>query len=416
MPLDKIRRVAPIVVFVGLVVASLIYLTVVSGEGKGPLTASGTVEAVQVGVASEVSGRVLEVLVAEGEPVQAGDPVLRLDSRLLEAQRQRAVAAGEAAVAAAQLELISAQQALDALYENAPLAAAQAELALATARDALDDARRIKTYQQKGNRATQETLDGAEAALTLAEDALDRAQAAYNRTTSLPETDPTRAAARAALEAARRQRDNAESSLNWYRGEPSDIDQAILTAKVSLAQAQLADAERRFAELSAGPDPDLLSQAGARLTLARASLAAAQAQAKVDAETIDLQLDKLLVTAPLSGVVLARSIEPGEVLLAGAPALSIGQLDRLTVTVFLPEDRYGQVDLGDHVDLSVDAFPDRLFDAVVTRIADRAEFTPRNVQTQEGRRTTVFAIELTVADPDGLLKPGMPADVTFGAG
>ena len=416
MPLDKIRRVAPIVVFVGLVVAGLIYLTVVSGEGRGPLTASGTVEAVQVGVASEVSGRVLEVLVAEGERVQAGDPVLRLDSRLLEAQRERAVAAGEAAVAAAQLELITAQQALDSLYEDAPLAAAQAELALANARDALDDAQRIKTYQQKGNRATQETLDGAEAGLTLAEDALDRAQAAYDRTVSLPENHPTRAAARAALEAARRQRDNAESTLNWYKGEPSDIDQAILSAKVSLAQAQLGDAQLRFEELSAGPDPDLLSQAGARLTLAKASLAAARAQAQVDAETIDLQLDKLLVTAPLGGVVLARSIEPGEVLLAGAQALSIGQLDQLTVTVFLPEDRYGQVDLGDHVQLAVDAFPDQAFDAVVTRIADRAEFTPRNVQTQEGRRTTVFAIELTVSDPGGLLKPGMPADVTFGAG
>jgi multidrug efflux pump subunit AcrA (membrane-fusion protein) len=416
MPLDRIRRVAPIAVFAGLVVAGLIYLMVVSGEGKGPLTASGTVEAVQVGVASEVSGRVLEVLVAEGETVQAGDPVLRLDSRLLEAQRERAVAAGEAAVAAAQLELISAQQALDTLYENAPLAAAQAELALANARDALDDAQRLNTYQQKGNRATQETLDGAEAAVTLAEQALDRAQTAYDRTTSLPENHPTRAAARAALEAARRQRDKAEASLNWYKGEPSDIDQAILSAKVSLAQAQLGDAELRFEDLSAGPDPDLLSQAGARLTLAKASLAAARAQARVDAETLDLQLDKLLVTAPLSGVVLARSIEPGEVLIAGAQALSIGQLDRLTVTVFLPEDRYGQVDLGDHVQLAVDAFPDQAFDAVVTRIADQAEFTPRNVQTQEGRRTTVFGIELTVSDPGGLLKPGMPADVTFGAG
>lgn len=416
MPLDRIRRVAPIVLFGGLVVAGLIYLTVVSGEGKGPLTASGTVEAVQVGVASEVSGRVLEVLVDEGERVQAGDPVLRLDSRLQEAQRERALAAGEAAVAAAQLELISAQVALDALYDNAPLAAAQAELALANARDALDDAQRIKTYQQKGNRATQETLDGAEAAVTLAEQALDRAQTAYDRTVYLPENHPTRAAARAALEAARRQRDNAKASLNWYKGEPSDIDQAILSAKVTLAQAQLGDAQRRYEELSAGPDPDLLAQAGARLTLARASLAAARAQATVEAETIDLQLDKLLVTAPLNGVVLARSIEPGEVLIAGAQALSIGQLDRLTVTVFLPEDRYGQVDLGDHVQLAVDAFPDQAFDAVVTRIADRAEFTPRNVQTQEGRRTTVFAIELTVADPDGLLKPGMPADVTFGAG
>jgi HlyD family secretion protein len=415
MHLEKIRRVAPIVVFVGLVAAGLIYLTVVSTKGNGPLQASGTVEAVEVSVASEVSGRVEEVLVEEGASVEVGEVLLRLDSRLLEAQRELALAGGQAAVAAAELELVNAQQALDALHENAPLAAAQAELTLANARDALDAAERMNTYQQKGNRATQDTLDAAEAAVTLAESAVDRAEAAYNGLSSLPEDNPTRAAARASLEAARRQRDAAKSSLNWYKGEPSDIDQAILDGKLSIAQAQLGKAERDVEDLVPGPDPDLLSQSEARLTLAQAQLAAARAQAKVDSETLDLQLDKLLVRAPLSGVVMARSIEPGEVLLAGAQALSIGQTDRLTITVFVPEDRYGQIDLGDHVQVSVDAFPDETFDATVTRIADKAEFTPRNVQTEEGRRTTVFAVELTVTDPGGMLKPGMPADVTFGA-
>ena len=413
MHLDKVRRVAPIVVFVGLVVAGLIYLTAVSARDNGPLQASGTVEAVQVNVASEVSGRVEAVLVDEGATVQAGDVILRLDNRLLEAQRELALAGGQAAVAAAELELLNAQQGLDTLSDDAVLAAAQAELTLANARDALDDAVRLNTYQQKGNRATTETLDGAKATLTLAEQALDRAEAAYNRVGSLPADNPTRAAARASLEAARRQRDAAQASLNWYKGQPSDIDQAILDAKVSVAQAQLDEAQRNFEDLHPGPDPDLLDQAKARLTLAQARLAAARAQAKVDAETLDLQLGKLLVRAPLGGVVLARSIEPGEVLLAGAQALSIGQLDHLTITVFLPEDRYGQINLGDHVSISADAFPKESFDAVVTRISDRAEFTPRNVQTEEGRRTTVFAVEVTVAEAAGRLKPGMPVDVAF---
>jgi len=411
---ERIRSILPVALLVVLVVAALIYLTAVSGDGGGPLSASGTVEAVQVGVASEISGRVVEVLVEEGQTVKSGDPLLRLDSRLLEAQRERAVAGGKAAVAAAELERIAAQQALDALHENAMVVAAQAEMLLANARKALDEAERLSSYQQEGNQARQETLDAAEAAVTLAEDALDQAQAAYDRVASLPADDPQRAAARSALEVARKQREAATASLDWFRGESSDMDRAILDAKVSLAQAQLIEAQRRLADLKAGPDPDLLAQAEARLGLAQAQLAAARAQAKVEAETIDLQLDKLLVRAPLGGVVLARSIEPGEVLLAGAHALSIGQLDHLTITVFLPEDRYGQVNLGDHVQVSADAFPDESFDAVVTRIADQAEFTPRNVQTQEGRRTTVFSLELTVSDPGGKLKPGMPADVTFG--
>jgi HlyD family secretion protein len=414
MHLEKIRRVAPIVVFVGLVAAGLIYLTVVSVKGNGPLTASGTIEAVEVSVASEVSGRVEEVLVEEGATVKAGDALLRLDSRLLEAQRELALAGDQAAIAAAELELVNAQQALDALHENAPLAAAQAQLALANARDALDHAERMTTYLEEGKRPIQETLDEAEAALALADDAVDRAQAAYDGLADLPENDPTRAVALAALEAARRERAAAEASLNWYRGEAPDIDLAVLNGKVSLAQAQLNQAERNYEDVVSGPDPDLILQAQARLTLARAQLAAARAKAEVDAETLNLQLDKLLVRAPLRGVVMTRSIEPGEVLLAGARALSIGQTDQLTITVFISEDRYGQIKLGDHVRVSVDSFPDETFDAVVTRIADEAEFTPRNVQTDEGRRTTVFAVDLTVTDPGGMLKPGMPADVTFG--
>jgi len=63
--------------------------------------------------------------------------------------------------------------------------------------------------------------------------------------------------------------------------------------------------------------------------------------------------------------------------------------------------------------VTVDSFPGETFTTTVSHIAEQAEFTPRNVQTIEGRTSTVFAIKLQVQDPDGKLKPGMPADVTF---
>ena len=91
----------------------------------------------------------------------------------------------------------------------------------------------------------------------------------------------------------------------------------------------------------------------------------------------------------------------------------IGLLDDLTITVYLAEDAYGQVNLGDKGNVTVNSYPDEVFTAEVIRIADEAEFTPRNVQTEEDRRTTVFAIELSVLDLEGKLKPGMPADVSF---
>ena len=81
--------------------------------------------------------------------------------------------------------------------------------------------------------------------------------------------------------------------------------------------------------------------------------------------------------------------------------MTIGQLDDLTVKVYVPESKYGQIDLGDIADLTTNSFPDEVFEATVIRIADKAEYTPRNVQTSEDRATTVYAIELSVDDPDG---------------
>jgi HlyD family secretion protein len=94
--------------------------------------------------------------------------------------------------------------------------------------------------------------------------------------------------------------------------------------------------------------------------------------------------------------------------------MTLARLSDLTITVYVPEDRYGQLSLGDTVKISVDSFPGESFQGTVVHIADRAEFTPRNVQTAEGRRTTVFAVEVAVENPLGELKPGMPADVCFG--
>lgn len=119
------------------------------------------------------------------------------------------------------------------------------------------------------------------------------------------------------------------------------------------------------------------------------------------------------VRSPIDGVVLYRSVEPGEVVAPGAPLVTVADLSRMTLTVYVPEDRYGAIRLGQPYPVTVDSYPGQVFTAVVSHIADRAEFTPRNVQTSDSRRTTVFAIKLDLADTGGSLKPGMPADVRF---
>jgi HlyD family secretion protein len=97
----------------------------------------------------------------------------------------------------------------------------------------------------------------------------------------------------------------------------------------------------------------------------------------------------------------------------GSTLLTLGRLDELTITVYVPEDRLGEVAMGQVANVTVDSFPGETFTAAVTYISSQAEFTPRNVQTVEGRKNTVFAVKLKLGDTSGKLKPGMPADVTF---
>ncbi|MEA2008500.1 MAG: efflux RND transporter periplasmic adaptor subunit [Chloroflexota bacterium] len=208
-----------------------------------------------------------------------------------------------------------------------------------------------------------------------------------------------------------------------------DYYNSLLTGEYSLAmeaaETSLTQAEAIVRQAEAG-----LSQTEAGITLVEANLAIAEsnvaqakagvvqaekmvAQAEAALSLVEIQLEKLTITAPVSGVIMIRNIEPGELVAPGQSVMTIGQLDELRVTVYIPENIYGQVSVGDSAKLSVDSFPDEEFEATVLRISDEAEYTPRNVQTKEDRSTTVYAIELSVTDPDAKLKPGMPTDVIF---
>lgn len=117
------------------------------------------------------------------------------------------------------------------------------------------------------------------------------------------------------------------------------------------------------------------------------------------------------IRTPIDGVVLVRGGEPGEVAMPGGTLLVVGNLSKLTLTVYVPEDRYGQIYLGEEYPVTVDSFPGQVFIGKVTHIADQAEFTPRGAQSVQARKNTVYAIRLTILNPDLALKPGMPADV-----
>jgi len=417
-------------------------------DDEGAIKASGTVEAVEVVVSSEGGGRVSEVFANEGDRVDASAPMFRIEDKLLESQLHQAestvavaqanydlVAAGmtaeekQAAISLARLELISAEQAYAALYDNNEIALAQAQLTIAAAEKAIDDAeRRLRNYT---NIAPQADVDQAYANMVLAAEELEDAQDDYKDYGENKEIHKTEVwATYFSLQAqAQKDYDSAVRHYNSLLGTGNEVDIAVAEADLAVGQAQLAKAQEDYDTLLNGPDPDDVALAEAQVAFAKAQLALAEAerptaeelavaQAQVDSaitnlEAVQVLIDKLFVTTPISGVVTTRNVEVGELIQPGVAAMTISQLDELTVTVYIPENQYGQIFLGDSAELKVDSFPFQTFEAVVIRIADQAEYTPRNVQTQEERQTTVYAVELSVNDPEGKLKPGMPTDVVF---
>ncbi len=458
----KIARII-LIIFLILAVAVVAYWYVTTQKPAATsraLTGSGTVETTQVAISSEVTGRVVDVTVIEGGSVKAGDILFNLDDTLLTAQLNQA----KTNLAVAQAGLDAAKTAMAAAQAGVTTTQAQYDQALAVARLQAQPARSIAWSQTEPSDFNQpawyfthaEEITATQEEVSAASDALTTAKTDFNTLATsatyanLTNVETRLANARVAfldasdvLNRAQTQnnsslRDVAQQVYDTSKVELDAAQQAydellttqeasdILEARAHLAVAQerYDIAVDRYNELLIGEDSftvkvaaNLVAQSKANVSAAESKVTQAQKtidQAQSALDLIHVQLGKLVITAPADGVILARNIEPGEVVVSGATALMLGQLNHLTITVYIPENRYGEVKLGDKASVSVDSFPSQVFYATVMRIADQAEFTPRNVQTAEGRQTTVFAVELSVDDPSGLLKPGMPADVTFG--
>jgi multidrug resistance efflux pump len=414
------RRVIPVVLFVVVVGLALWWLFIgrVQAESDA-LTASGTVEAVELIIAPEISGRVVEVLAGEGEPVTAGQDLIRLDDSLLQAQIEQA----EATLAAAQAQRDAAQanfQLLRAGAQADQIAAVEEAVRAAEANVAAAEAQlaQLQAGARSGDIAAAEAaVAEAAAQLKIAQDTHDKTMECV--TVTLPDGSQREVCpglgtreeqARAALDAAQQAYAAAQARLSQLRAGATKNELDAARARVEAAQAQRDMAQAQLDLLMSGARDEQIAAAKAQVEAAQAQADAAQATR----DALSVQLAKFTLLAPADGVILTRAIEPGEVALPGATLLQLGRLDDLTITVFIPEDRYGEIQLGQPAMVTVDSFPGETFSASVTHIADEAEFTPRNVQTAEGRRTTVFAVKLAVENREGKLKPGMPADVDFG--
>lgn len=114
--------------------------------------------------------------------------------------------------------------------------------------------------------------------------------------------------------------------------------------------------------------------------------------------------------SPLNGWVLSKNIEPGEVVAAGTPVVTVGNLEDIWLRAYIDESDLGKINLSQKVTVTTDSYPGKEYEGRITFISNEAEFTPKNVQTQKERVKLVYRIKITVMNPNRELKPGMPAD------
>lgn len=186
------------------------------------------------------------------------------------------------------------------------------------------------------------------------------------------------------------------------RGSVTPKQRDDAEARLIVSQAQEASAKEALAKLRRLARPDEIGAAEARL-----------AQAVAAADLLRKMIADGTVVSPVAGIVTRRPVEAGELVSPGATVLTISELDRVYVMIFVTEKELGRVRLGGEADVTIDAAPGRIFKGRVTYISPEAEFTPKNIQTKEDRVKLVFGVKVEIPNPDGALKPGLPADAVI---
>lgn len=177
------------------------------------------------------------------------------------------------------------------------------------------------------------------------------------------------------------------------------------TTAADVARAQMAAASKKLELFRSGFREKSIETAANQVKEAEAAMEAAE-----------VVVSNHELASPMNAVVSKVYAEPGEMVAIGKPVLTLTSLERPRVKVYIPEYKIGRVMLGQKANITVDSFSDKKFPAKVTFISTEAEFTPKTVQTAEERVKLVFAVEVTAETTEGLLKPGMPADVMIDLG
>ncbi|MCL6576725.1 efflux RND transporter periplasmic adaptor subunit [Kyrpidia sp.] len=393
-------RPSPLAAWLTPVTALLLGSTLLAGCGAAQgSTFSGIIEGTEIPIQTEVGGTVQSLPVAEGASVKKGQLLVALDDQSYQLQVQGAQAGVDAALAA----LRDAQAGSRAQEIAAAMAAVDQTRALADQSAANSKAAGEQVNALIANQSQlMSNLKGAQDTLAYQQQQLARVQALQKAGAA---TQQQVDAAQQAVNQAQTQVDNLQAQLQGIQAQIRQAQNAQAAAQSGYASALANErsAQAKLDLLKAGATDQHLKQLIAMKDQADAKLAEARRQ-----------LEKTRVTAPEDGVFLRRDVEVGQVVKPGATLGVLLKKDELKVVIYVPEADLGRVKLGQPAAIRVDAYPGETFSGRVSVIADRAEFTPKNVQTPDERAKMVFAVTVEITSGLDRLRAGMPADVVLG--
>ncbi|MCA9191697.1 MAG: HlyD family efflux transporter periplasmic adaptor subunit [Planctomycetales bacterium] len=362
-----------------LVIALLGYL--IYGQLNPPAaTYSGHVEADEIRLGSRVGGRVLQVLVQEGEVVSPGQALVRLDpfdllERLKEAQFQ---------LSARQAELQRVQSGFR------PEEKAEAQARVGQAQAVLD---------RLNNGPTEQEIEAARAQV---QSAAAEEQVAAENFARARELIANAAISQQELDAARERYTQGSALLRAAQAVLSELEIGTREELVREAEQHLEELKQRAQIINDGYRTEEITQAEA---LRDASQAAVNA--------LQLQVQELEIVSPIAGAVEALDLQPGDLVPAGAPVISILDRSSMWVRAYIPQT-IQELQVGHAVALQVDSLPDHWMQGTITFVAREAEFTPSNIQTREERTKQVYRVKISLVPEDlSKLRPGMTAEVQF---
>lgn len=382
------KTVLIVVVIAVLGAAGMLAYRSLHPEATNKIVVSGNIELTQVDIAFKTSGRLIERTVNEGDVVQKGMVIARLDREQLLHQRDTA----EAALSTAEAQLAESESALkwqketmqaDLQLRNADLSAAESQLL------------------QLKNGARPQEIQQSQAAVAAAQSQYDQAKKDWDRAQTLYKND-----------------DISTSQYDQFH------------ARFESTEANLKQVKEQANLVQAGPRSEIIESASAQVERARASLKVGQAnaietkrreedivarrgdieRAKSQIALIDSQLADTIAVSPINGIVLVKAADVGEVLAPGTSVVTVGDIDHPWLRAYIREQDLGRIKLGDKVKVTTDSSHDKSFDGHIAFISSDAEFTPKQIQTAEERVKLVYRIKIDIDNSRHELKSNMPAD------